>query len=270
MSGRYVECLYIVTSGARLDKIPSRVIGDVVTFVTMRLSLLAKLKPFLTFRRAAWMPGMAAIQGTLDSGWSARAKVEHYLLTSDQKALHLGCGEKHFQDWLNIDIGGKADICWDLNYPLNFLGERKWDYCFSEHVLEHFPRPVSTRLMAEIFRALKPGGIVRLALPDLDVIVHDYIRGFDRTQFGALNEEFRKQYGDVYYTKGEFLDICMRGWGHTYLYNFEDIEILLKRVGFGSVIRQNHRVSNASIFSGIETRSIQESNLVVEAIKNST
>ena len=48
------------------------------------------------------------------------------------------------------------------------------DYVFSSHVLEHLPRPVAENFARECYRVLKPEGVTRVAVPDLDLIVHKY------------------------------------------------------------------------------------------------
>lgn len=50
-----------------------------------------------------------------------------------------------------------------------------FDLVYHSHVLEHFPRENGRVFMAECFRVLKPGGILRAAVPDLEAITRSYL-----------------------------------------------------------------------------------------------
>jgi len=42
--------------------------------------------------------------------------------------------------------------------------------------LEHFPKSEAPKFIAECFRVLKPGGVIRIAIPDLEQIASNYIK----------------------------------------------------------------------------------------------
>ena len=44
------------------------------------------------------------------------------------------------------------------------------------HVLEHLSPPEGKGFIAEIFRVLKPGGLCRISVPDLELIVREYLK----------------------------------------------------------------------------------------------
>ena len=45
---------------------------------------------------------------------------------------------------------------------------------FASHLLEHLPLDVAANCFREIYRVLKPGGVVRLGVPDLDLLVRRF------------------------------------------------------------------------------------------------
>jgi len=202
----------------------------------------------------------------LDGRKKASKKVQKYLQSAPNAALHFGSGVNKFQNWLNLDIGGPADIHCDFTKPLHFLVSNSFQYCYSEHVLEHFPRAQALKMTREIFDSLKPGGVFRVAIPDLDLVIESY-KNYDGGLHKDHYQAFIETYGDSYGTRGEFLDICMRGWGHQYIYNEEDLTLMLKKAGFKTVERKRYRESEYEIFKGIETRPPGESALIVEARK---
>src|SRR5207302_349822 len=59
------------------------------------------------------------------------------------------------------------------------------DAVYGSHVLEHLEPEAAMRLLRECFRILKPGGIVRIVVPDLGVIVRLYLQSLE----GALKAD---------------------------------------------------------------------------------
>ncbi|WP_072621692.1 class I SAM-dependent methyltransferase [Spirulina major] len=51
-----------------------------------------------------------------------------------------------------------------------------FDVVYHSQVLEHFPKEKASFFMSECFRVLKPGGIIRVVVPDLENIVNEYIK----------------------------------------------------------------------------------------------
>lgn len=98
--------------------------------------------------------------------------------------VNLGCGSRHHSAWLNYDIvGGPGVIAHDLRQGIP-LPDNSCDAVYHSHVLEHL-RPVEAAgLLRECFRVLKPGGILRVAVPDLERICRAYL---DKLETAASN-----------------------------------------------------------------------------------
>jgi SAM-dependent methyltransferase len=56
---------------------------------------------------------------------------------------------------------------------------------YSSHMIEHLDRNEARAFLAEVKRVLRPGGIVRIAAPDLFLCVRDYLEDGDADQFVA-------------------------------------------------------------------------------------
>jgi SAM-dependent methyltransferase len=56
---------------------------------------------------------------------------------------------------------------------------------YSSHMIEHLDRSEARAFLAEVKRVLRPGGVVRIAAPDLSRIVSDYVATGDADEFVA-------------------------------------------------------------------------------------
>ena len=202
------------------------------------------------------------------AGKSALEVVNDYLASTPagQCALHLGCGRQPFAGWVNVDLEDHAlvDVSCDLTAGLPFCPDGVFDVIYSEHFLEHIDRRSAIRLMRDCLRVLKPGGVARFAIPDLDKLLNDYHTG---AQHHDVNRSFDAELGGAFYTRGELFNIAMRAWGHTYMYNEEDLTTLFKAAGFGEIRRVPHSQSSTPLLHQRETRPPGQSSLVVEGVK---
>ena len=75
--------------------------------------------------------------------------------------LHLGCGLKKIEGYVNIDIRPDVnpDIIDDI-YKLNKIPNNSVDVIYACHVLEHFGRHEYLNVLKRWFEILKEGGEV--------------------------------------------------------------------------------------------------------------
>jgi SAM-dependent methyltransferase len=87
------------------------------------------------------------------------------------KLVNLACGAVYVatSDWSNVDFSSTAcDVtCCDLLEKLPFENN-SFDVVYSSHFLEHIPRSAVKDFLLECRRILRPGGIIRLVLPDCE------------------------------------------------------------------------------------------------------
>src|SRR5262249_39619387 len=118
--------------------------------------------------------------------------------------LHLGCGLNVVDGWLNVDGSWNA---WLANHPLirklakasrlaprsmfevefprgiTTLDVRKrlpwgdgaFEAVYASHLLEHIHLEDAKRLLRECRRVLKPGGVIRIVVPDLKAVALEYL-----------------------------------------------------------------------------------------------
>jgi len=91
------------------------------------------------------------------------------------KMLNIGCGVTSDSEWINIDLGGSDDVMsHNVTDGLPFP-DKTFDVVYHSHLLEHIPFEKSLPFIHECFRVLKPGGIIRILVPDLERIAGLYL-----------------------------------------------------------------------------------------------
>jgi predicted SAM-dependent methyltransferase len=99
--------------------------------------------------------------------------------------LNLGCGNRFHPDWENLDFSPVAPAvrACDLRKGIPFP-DASFSVVYHSHVLEHFSKNAGAGFLRECYRVLKPGGIIRVAVPDLQRIAALYLEAFDKASQG--------------------------------------------------------------------------------------
>ncbi len=87
--------------------------------------------------------------------------------------LHLGCGKLKLEGFINIDLDETADIVHDIK-NLKIFEDESISEIYASHCLEHFSRREIVNILLEWKRVLKVGGILRIAVPDLESCIKLY------------------------------------------------------------------------------------------------
>ena len=199
--------------------------------------------------------------------------------------VNLGCGLAVATGWVNIDGSlnalvstlphflhrlayrltganryyGEVEYCrllrdhffihHDLAYGIP-LADGVADFVYSSHFLEHLFRRDGEKLLIECFRVLKPGGTVRVVVPDLAYAISLYDAG-DKEKM--LSDNFFVEDDDSYYAR------------HKYMYDFQMLSDSLTRAGFHDVRRCCFRTGNTPDLDRLDNR--PDESLFVEATR---
>jgi len=145
--------------------------------------------------------------------------------------LHLGSSEKHIDGYINVDIRDLpgVDII-DNIITLEKFENNTADLIYSSHVLEHTGRREFMSVLKRWYDVLKPGGVLRLAVPDLEAVFKHYQENHDLLVLRGF------LYGGQTYA--ENYHYC--GW------DFQTLSSELKEVGFKEVSRYDWRTTEHS------------------------
>ena len=84
------------------------------------------------------------------------------------------------EDWVNLDLVAHLPgvIAHDIRTGLPFP-DNSFSAVYHSHVLEHLRRSSAPALLRECYRVLAPGGILRVAVPDLEAIARLYLKNLE-------------------------------------------------------------------------------------------
>lgn len=190
------------------------------------------------------------------------------------RKLHLGCGGNYLSGWLNTDYYRNSGRCHlDATKPFPFPGG-SFDFVFSEHMIEHVEYKSAQVMISECFRVLRPGGVLRLATPDLQFLVRLYTSPQVElhSRYITWSSETFLQEG-VPHDAVSVVNNYMRDWGHRYIYDAASLGSLLAKAGFVDVNRCEVGASTHPELTGLENVSrmppgfLSFESLVLEATK---
>jgi predicted SAM-dependent methyltransferase len=176
------------------------------------------------------------------------------------RRVNWGCGPQPAPGWLNSDLltAEGIDFSCDILDGLP-LATGSIDYVTSIHALQSLPYLDVVPALQELLRVLTPGGVLRLALPDLERGLAAYRRN-DPAYFYIPDEESST-------ISGKFI-VQMTWYGsNRMLFTEEFARELLLRAGFQRVTRCAYRVTASRYPEIVELDNRERESLFVEAVK---
>lgn len=153
------------------------------------------------------------------------------------KYLNAGCGSHYsiLSEWTNLDFNSTTEnvIAHNLLHGIPFENE-SFDLVYHSHVLEHFSKEDGEKFIKECFRVLKWGGIIRIVVPDLEMIARSYLKCLKEV-LNKPNDKINKL--NYEWTLLEMYDQTVRNYSGgdmaKYLFqdNFENQNFVFERLG---------------------------------------
>jgi predicted SAM-dependent methyltransferase len=184
--------------------------------------------------------------------WNAAVKA--YLATHQVRKLEIGARVASLDGWLSTDVDPASEdtVFLDATKPFPFdCGT--FDYIYCEHMIEHISWQKGQAMFRECHRALKPGGVMRIATPDLEVILGLYSPTLAAEQKDYIEYIVRKALSEVSTHKAAFvINNAFRNWGHQFIYDGNLLTLALERCGFIDIRRCVYGESNEEHLRQIE------------------
>ena len=177
------------------------------------------------------------------------------------RRLNWGCCDTSEPGLINSDLkdGPGIEISADIRDGLP-IEDDSLDYIVSIHALPMISYPDLVPVLCELRRMLRPDGVLRLSLPDLDRSIQAYLSR-DENYFLVPESEVRSFGGRAI--------VHMLWYGYTVtLFTADFIEELLWKAGYRDVLRCSLRQTHSGHAPGIlELDSREAESLFVEAVK---
>jgi len=184
------------------------------------------------------------------------------------------------EGWLNADkFNANADIYLNALRRMPFK-VNTFKFIHMEHLLEHIQIDRVPIFLSECLRILKPGGCIRIVVPDLDIYVKKYYEG-EKEFFQPIIEKFKGKidknkdrlvnkykYWLVRTPGAVFISRAVRRfYHHNWMYDFETLRVALEEVGFKKATKQQFQESEFDEFKTMDNPDREYESLYVDAVK---
>ena len=185
--------------------------------------------------------------------------------------VQVGCGPHGREGWVNMDCfpGKKVNCLYDIRKNLPF-DDGSVRGIYSEHVVEHLDYTEEIPVfLAECYRCLAPGGILRIIVPDAGRYLKAYAAGgWDEfVPLRPLVDGADRWFKHKYHTPMELVNAVFRqGPEHHFAYDAETLEFVLRHAGFENV-KQRAFGSSADPVMCLDLADRATESLYMEAIR---
>lgn len=180
--------------------------------------------------------------------------------------MDLGCGPNTNANVINLDYiwRPEVDICWDVTQGLP-LRSQTIKGIFTEHCLEHLPFEAVDYVLSECWRVLRPGGNIRIVVPDGELYLTRYTRIIEGETGIKLPYSEEDSYEGLY-SPIMSVNRIFRAHGHLFIYDFDTLQQLLAKNGFINIEKTTFRSGrNPKLLLDMEFRAVES--LYLEAAK---
>ncbi|MCK5014995.1 MAG: methyltransferase domain-containing protein [Candidatus Omnitrophica bacterium] len=209
--------------------------------------------------------------------WNTR-RLQEDIVRRNVDKIHVGCGLVLLDGWLNIlyeprqeygkvqKRGGKLLLNYNLlkKWPVS---DNSISFIAGSHFIEHLDLNHGIRFLKESFRVLRPGGVIRLSCPDLEIYVRNYAeRNMDFFENKLIREWCAFSQAQ---TPGEILAAKAydSGGAHKWFYDFDSLKHVLEAAGFKDIKRCARLEGEVPELETLELPERELETVYMEAIK---
>ena len=166
--------------------------------------------------------------------------------------VNIGSGRKPVAGWINTDIVWQGQIYLDATVPWP-VPNGSVDFVYADNVIEHVTLQQGREVFRHAYDALRPGGIFRLATPDVERVARQYLENGQLAQMGM--ERNREQGRSDFYHPVQLIQQVFVGAQHYlgFCYDLDSISAEMGKYGF-EVYRVEAGQSEYAALRGLEVR----------------
>lgn len=207
--------------------------------------------------------------------------------------LNIGCGLSHGNGWVNVDgsfsllltkiaLIGKP-LAKIANFPRwpeetyygdilseNLFPENSCTLIFSSHVLEHLSFVDAKLALRSFYKYLKPGGIIRIIVPDLEKCIINYIESLKDNDNNAANLLMEKLGIGMSVSRKSLITRLKAAFSnskHQWMYDKYSLEALLIESEFSGPRLLNYGNWSDQRFAEVESEERHVNAICMEAYK---
>ncbi|OJJ25502.1 hypothetical protein BI308_11060 [Roseofilum reptotaenium AO1-A] len=209
--------------------------------------------------------------------------------------LHIGCGIKVVERWKNIDSSPSLRLskfpfvgssicrligapnwpeiaqCGDVLKGIN-IPNSSCDLIYAAHVFEHLSYIDFSQALDNVYNYLKPGGIVRIIVPDLEKYIQTYIKNRSDNQrehqaaFEFMYHSFIGHQGSRSHIYQRIKEI-FSNYRHQWMWDIPSLKTAFANQGFTQIRQCQYGDWLDSRFALVEVEEVHVGSICIEAIK---
>lgn len=162
-----------------------------------------------------------------------------------EKLMYVGCGNHRLKYFDHVEINvmkqfknkgnvGTPEIIADITKKIP-VQDNSYHMVFSRATLEHLTYPELINHLLECHRIIAPSGVIRMSVPDFDIMIKNYIEKSEDLEIAISESEIDpnlpiENHTDLFVSRVLYHD-------HYYLHNFDTLSRALKKCGFSNIRR---------------------------------
>ena len=147
----------------------------------------------------------------------------------------------------------------DVRKRIPFADSSVW-CIYSSHTFEHFTYEESRAVAQECHRVLRPGGVLRIVVPDLGIMVRDYLAD-------TADPRASHRFVSRLLLTASVRDIVHAGAHHRQMFDARSLVHMLREAGFSAPEVSTFGSSRIAEIAVIELESRRSESLYVEATR---
>ena len=183
------------------------------------------------------------------------AKIAKYIDNKSPRKLQIGSGPTALPGWLCTDIAPRSPEIIYLDATARFpFEDNTFDFIYCEHMIEHISWAQGLFMLGECRRVLKEGGTIRVATPDLKVLI-DLYNNSNTASVQAYVKWITDSFlvGIDVYWASFVINNAFGNWNHKFIYDGNLMEHAMRTAGFTIIERCNYGLSENPHLVGIES-----------------